>query len=195
MSPFWSAQIISTSVCAGLRELSKLIVAVWTFFNSALSELEQISLSASSTLNSSSAIFGGREENPCWNPSAGRTSQLMEGPKVAINVEQVSSCLSFLCNSSLQRENMTSHISELLRDAAIISAINLKLMPQATTDTKWLCPYMPSVIKKRSTTLPSGVVDTFTLWIISSKSDSMCVTSADDTAQSVLFQFHSQSSR
>jgi len=119
----------------------------------------------------------------------------MEGPKVAINVEQVSSCLSFLCNSSLQRENMTSHISELLRDAAISSAIKLKLIPQATIDTKRLRPYMPSVIKKRSTTLPSGVVDTFTLWIISSKSDSMCVTSADDTAQSVLFQFHSQSSR
>jgi hypothetical protein len=39
------------------------------------------------------------------------------------------------------------------------------------------------------------VVDTFTLWIISSKSDSMCVTSANDMAQSVLFQFHSQSRR
>jgi hypothetical protein len=107
--------------------LSKLIVAVWTFFNSTLSELEQISLSASSTLKSSSAIFGGREENPCWNPSADRTSQLMEGPRVAINVEQVSSCLSFLCSSSLQRENMTSHISELLCDAAISIAIELKL--------------------------------------------------------------------
>lgn len=106
MSPFWSAQTIWTSVCAGLRELSKLTVAVVrTFLSSALSGLEQTSLSvsASSALNSSSAISGGREENPCWNPSAGTTSQLMEGPRVAVSAEQVSSCLSFLCSSSLHR--------------------------------------------------------------------------------------------
>jgi hypothetical protein len=102
----------------------------------------------------------------------------MEGPRAAISVEQVSSCLSFLCSSSLhserERTNVASHVSGLLRRCGM----------WRTGASE--CPYMPSVMKKRSTTLPSGVVDTFTLWIISSKSDSMCVTSADDTAQRLL---------
>jgi len=55
--------------------------------------------------------------------------------------------------------------------------------------------YMPSVIKKRSTTLPSGVVDTFTLWIKSSSSDSICVTSANHTSHSVELQFQTSNRR
>lgn len=48
--------------------------------------------------------------------------------------------------------------------------------------------YMPSVMKKRSITLPSGVVDTFTLWIISSSTDNICVTSAYDMALVIISQ-------
>jgi hypothetical protein len=36
-------------------------------------------------------------------------------------------------------------------------------------------------MKKRFTTLPSGVVDTLTLWIRSSRSDRICVTSETST--------------
>jgi hypothetical protein len=45
----------------------------------------------------------------------------MEGPRAAISVEQVSSCLSFLCSSSLhserERTNVASHVSGLLHAA------------------------------------------------------------------------------
>lgn len=41
-------------------------------------------------------------------------------------------------------------------------------------------PYMPSVMKKRSMTRSSGVVETFTLWIVSSSSQRTWVTSTEN---------------
>jgi hypothetical protein len=92
------------------------------------------------------------------------------------------SLLAFLwCATVPFRQKDETHVFELLCAMQITHTIwnNQRVKTEVN-----MLAYMPSVIKKRSTTLPSGVVDTFTLWIKSSSSDSICVTSANHTAQS-----------
>lgn len=100
MRPFWSTQWIWRKLCEGLSELS-----IFAHAFCALIASKEMSLLGSSILNSSLAVSGGREENPCWKPSTNSISQKRtDSPKLEPNFSHVSSCLFLVCRRSLRNQ-------------------------------------------------------------------------------------------
>lgn len=101
--PLWSWQTIWTSVWAGLRELS-IVMETLSKGRDPLCCWSSIF-----DLSMSSVISGGRnvglwEHAVISGPTISMSQLIMESPKTAFKLSYVSSCLFFVCSSSLIRQ-------------------------------------------------------------------------------------------